>query len=373
MVDFSILFETPECQMDMFMNACKKGDIKLVNNLIPFVSKEVKEAIYGASLNGHIAVVDRLLQEPTNRMFRSAIVINTFRYGHVDVANSLILEDKTCVDPSFIDEAFLMSNNIDVITKLVQGVNSSNVLFKKLINAIQGGRIDIVDVLLHNEYNRIDPLLHDNEAFFHAIQFGRSEIVDLLLQDDTNHVYPNARHKSALQTACEYGHIQIVKRLLQEKDNLFDPYVNNNQTFYNACRWGHIQIAEILLQYPKILVGYSSAFIALCYCEKESCALQILEKLLQNKDNRFNPSVDGNKIFQIACKYKRTTIVERLLKDPRVDPTANDNYAYRISIKNNFVDIINLLFKVPNIESAFELGLLPAIKPKPNPNPNPTT
>jgi ankyrin repeat protein len=175
-----------------FDNMCSSGNLELVHLFLTMGEFEstftCTDAFCEASENGHIAIVDRLLQE-------------------------------SLVDPS-------VRNNVSIQ------------------KASENGHIAVVERLLQEP--SVDPFTNLNYAFRMACKNGNVEIVDILLQDDrVDPNYCNFFYKSALCEACDHGHISIVDRLLQEKD--VDPSIDTNCAIRLASLNGFANIVDMLL------------------------------------------------------------------------------------------------------------------------------
>ena len=167
-----VLFDEIENQQKVFTDAYNNSDdVELVNMLIEYTEIDVSatnnSAIRLASRNGHIAVVDRLLQDVTGRVDPSDANNSAIRlasqYGHIAVVDRL-LQDRG-VDPSADDNYAIRA-------------------------ASENGHIAVVDRLLQD--GRVDPSADDNYAIRMASHCGHIAVVDRLLHDGTGRVDPSA-------------------------------------------------------------------------------------------------------------------------------------------------------------------------------------
>jgi ankyrin repeat protein len=147
-----LLFDTTTEHQQTFDNACKTGNIHLVNILLEFEfvdpSADDNYAIRVACSCGHISVVDRLLHEDS--------------------------------DPSADDNYAIRI-------------------------ASENGHIDVVDRLLQD--NRVEPRDVNNNAIFCAITNGHVAVVDRLLQ---------CVHPFTINIAINYKHKAIIEFLIQD-------------------------------------------------------------------------------------------------------------------------------------------------------------
>jgi len=186
-------------------------------------------AIGDASYNGHLSVVNRLLQDP--RVDPSAddnnAIIGACQYGHLPVVDRLLQDDR--VDPSALKNTALHE-------------------------AVTFGHVSVVDRLLQE--SRVTP---STEVLWLAALQGHLSVVDRLLQDAR--VDPSAYDESSpLQVACERGHLPIVERLLQE--SRVDPTLDDNHAIRMASDFCQISVVKRLLQDARVVSTLSEEELA---------------------------------------------------------------------------------------------------------------
>jgi ankyrin repeat protein len=157
-----------------FMNACNKGDLDMVHELLPLVSTSTALTI----ASPHPRIFNSLLEKtkPTDKHLRLAC-----QYGNVDAVKFLLSK----VDPSFGD----------------------NIAMKE---AIASKNSKVVELLLSDP--RVDPSAGDNFAIKSACKNGSTEIVEMLIKD--GRVDPTVDNNYAIRVACWDNHPEIVKILL---------------------------------------------------------------------------------------------------------------------------------------------------------------
>jgi ankyrin repeat protein len=139
-----------------------------------------------ASKNGHLAVVERLLQEPWDPR----------------------------VDPSALEN-------------------------DALEHAILNDETAIVQRLLQDP--RVDPSLHNNFIIRWASKHGHIDLVNQLLQEPLcSRIDPSANNNEAIQSASCNNHLCIVERLLQ--DPRVDPTADNNYAIRHASANGRLAV-----------------------------------------------------------------------------------------------------------------------------------
>ena len=121
--------EEEEDEQQKFIRYCQLGNLEKVNEYLETSLHYISYALYVASTNGQISIVDRLLQS-------------------------------NCVDPP--DKEIFTYNDI-------------------LIYTISKNYVEIVDLLLKDP--RVDPSVNNNQAIRIAKSNDQIEIVDLLIKD----------------------------------------------------------------------------------------------------------------------------------------------------------------------------------------------
>jgi hypothetical protein len=188
-----------------FAWAAGSGHVEVVNLLLDTPGRGIdpadyhNKAIRNAAENGHLDVVDRLLQDqrvnpndddgvPYNDDEYPAIVLASIR-GHVEVVARLLR------DP-----------------RVIPGIRDSSAV----IYASAEGHLDIVKLLLayrnlaHPEW-QVDPAARDNWALIMAARNGHVHVVDFLLKDDS--VDPTDFGHTAITQADAYEHEKVVALL----------------------------------------------------------------------------------------------------------------------------------------------------------------
>ena len=187
----------------------------------------------------------------------------------------------------------IKTNNVELLNLsmefLIMNSNNLQFIFNESYKFTHS-HIVVIDKLLQEQKNRVDPSAGNNEAIRRASGYGRVDVVDRLLQDVR--VDPSADSNYAIRYASCNGHIAVVDRLLQ--DRRVDPSADDNFAIHLASRNGHVAVVERLLQ-----------------------------------DDRVEPTVKNNFAIRIASQNGHNAVVDRLLQDRtgRVDLSANKNSA----------------------------------------------
>jgi hypothetical protein len=194
----TVLFEEKgdEEKQSIFMSACKKGDVEIVHMLLEYTDFVPPATMISvASENGHVTIVERLLQKPI-----------------------------MCMDPSDDDNFAIRI-------------------------ASENGHVAVVDRLLQEPTRFVNPSDFDNYAIRFASENGHIEVVERLLQD--SRVDPFAVGNYAILWACRNGHIAVVDRLLQEITKYLIPFYYIHGSIRCSSYNGHADIVYILLQYKR--------------------------------------------------------------------------------------------------------------------------
>jgi len=151
----------------VFMDACKNGNTDIVDVWLMMDIVEIKSPIFDdtgpiceASTFGNVEVVDRLLQYTKKRLMvdppesKNVALMYAINNGHINVVDRLLQDDR--VDPSSHD----------------------NIAFRLACN--YNGHINVVDRLLQDD--RVDPLIFDNYTARLAAAYSNIAIFDRLIQ-----------------------------------------------------------------------------------------------------------------------------------------------------------------------------------------------
>jgi ankyrin repeat protein len=180
--------------------------------------------IQWASENGHVQIIDMLLQDKTGRVDPS---INNNWPFQLAVINQQLA----------VVERMLQDARVDPST-------DDNYAFLK---AVENKDIAMVERLLQD--TRVDPSTEENLAFAFAVKNNDLVMVERLLQDPR--VDPSPEDNFAFRFACKNGYYDIVERLLQ------DPRIDLNDAKSEIIRldstYKHLPIVNRILQDPRVV------------------------------------------------------------------------------------------------------------------------
>jgi surface antigen len=191
------------------------------------MSQEVKfETFFDHAAHGRLADVQRMIDSGElhgHRKLNDALV-RAAENGHVDVVDCLL--QYAMFDPSADD---------NYAVRL----------------AARHGHIAVVERLLQDK--RVDPSADDNYAVRRAAGYGHLAVVERLLQDVR--VDPSDDNNYAVRWAACFGHVAVVKRLMQDKR--VDPSAHNNYAVRLAavCGNGLLAVVDLLLEDDRVDVA----------------------------------------------------------------------------------------------------------------------
>ena len=124
------------------------------------------------------------------------------------------------------------------------------------IVACQKGHLELVRVLIANQRIRVNHLTQDHfSPLLLACQNGHVDVVKLLLANPR--VSITASHLKTftpLYAACRAGHLAVVNILLADKRiNINQSSYTGGTPFLIACQHGHVGVVKCLLESPRIL------------------------------------------------------------------------------------------------------------------------
>lgn len=315
---------SPFCT-SLLLSACEIGDIDMIDRLFRMYpnldpSFDGNHCIIYASTNGHLEIVDRLLQDPRvdPTVNDNKPIVSACENDHAKVVERLLQDSR--VDPN-------VSNDLP------------------LREACSNGHLEVVRLLFSNK--KVQPMMGWNYWVGRVIEQGYLDIAEWMFQDARISTVPyNDIPNECMKNACMNNKIAQVKRMLQ--DPRVDPTINDNLPLRKAVNHGNHKVTELLLQDPR--VDPSSISEDLLFNPCYYWWPRTLDALLN--DPRINPSVNDFNPILTAFKRrhnkadnceKHIQIVNRLLRDPRVDPSLDDNEALILAYKSNCKAIKRIL------------------------------
>ncbi|KAL8802033.1 MAG: hypothetical protein Q9200_006727 [Gallowayella weberi] len=294
-------------------------------------------SLKSAAKGGHLAVVERLLQEKAD--VNAAAGYDGGRTalqaaaggGHLAVVERL-LQEKADVNAGAADydgrtalQAAAGGGHLAVVERLLQekaDVNAAAAGYDGGRTALQaaagGGHLAVVERLLQEKADVNAAASYDRgrTVLQAAAGEGHLAVVERLLQEkaDVNAGAADYNGRTALQAAAGGGHLAVVERLLQEKANINAAASSNGRTALQAAAGGgHLAVVERLLQEKADVnadaAGYNGR-TALQAAAGEG-HLAVVERLLQKKAD-VNAGAAGWTALQAAARGGHLAVVERL-------------------------------------------------------------
>eukprot|EP00455_Lapot_gusevi_P019844 TRINITY_DN2111_c0_g4_i1.p1 TRINITY_DN2111_c0_g4~~TRINITY_DN2111_c0_g4_i1.p1 ORF type:complete len:436 (+),score=43.95 TRINITY_DN2111_c0_g4_i1:62-1309(+) len=214
--------------------------------------------------------------------------------------------------------------------------------------AAKNGHLSVTNRLL--QVPGVDPSAQANEAIRMAAANGHLAIVDRLLREAG--VDPTAQNNMALRQASKHGHIAIVDRLLQAPSvmELLSQVPDGNlltqlgEVLRVVAETGDLALVNRLLEIPNLDVPTS--------CAIQSAALrghmEVTERLLQVLGvDELEPV---NMAVLCAAHEGHVDVLDRLLQVPGVDPTTHDYLAIQHAVENRRIPALARLLQVPELQ-----------------------
>ncbi|MBT4963250.1 MAG: ankyrin repeat domain-containing protein [Francisellaceae bacterium] len=182
--------------------------------------------------NGHVSIVDRLLQIPcvaaNAAVHENRALIAAAENGHITIVNRLL------EIPSVTTNAAALDN-------------------QALISAAEHGHIDVINRLLKIPSVAANAAACNNLALIFSAKNGYLQTADKLLEIISVTENAAIRDNYALSLAAENGHIDIVKRLLKISSVAANISARNNYALVSSIENDHLEISYILasLQWPR--------------------------------------------------------------------------------------------------------------------------
>ncbi|KAK7227436.1 hypothetical protein V2G26_015439 [Clonostachys chloroleuca] len=182
-------------------NACTRAEPFFLNK----VTSYGETALQAASLHGHLAIVQRLIEggadiRQESGDFGTALLAAAIQ-GHLEIVQLLITKGADINQQSGSYGTALQAASVRGNLEIVE------LLIKK------GANVDL-------EGDNHATALQAQSALQAASASGHIEIVKLLLKEGANTNQESSYYGTALQAASAFGHIEIIKLLLKEGANI---------------------------------------------------------------------------------------------------------------------------------------------------------
>jgi ankyrin repeat protein len=305
---------TPEQKaiQEQFSTACRKGDEKIVRELIvdPRIDinkrKQGYSPLFLACREGHLEIVKLLLSRQDIDVKAATKNVSSPFYaacknGHTQVVTELLADAR--IDPN----------------------QKTKTGFTPLHIACSSSKEKVVQLLLQDPRVIKDAEDDEGRTPFHIVcERGASQITQMFL--DIPGIDINKADKvgsTPFFAACINNHLVIVAQLLAFRHLDVNKATKDGRTpFYAACRNGHVSIVRRLLQsgYPVDVNKETEKGFTAFYRACEESYKEIVSLLIADPRVDVNKATkDGKTPFFVACAKNEQNIVATLLNDPRVD------------------------------------------------------
>ncbi len=237
---------------DEFLESCNMGNLDEVKHAIECLTPEIiasneNKAFRFAASNGHLAVVNRLLEIEA------------------------VSDNATALHNEALCGASL-NGRINVVYRLLEiaAVRDSAAEFGSLALRVAAfkGHIDVVNCLLKIDAVRNAAAVKNNAAFRWAAADGRLAVVNRLLEIEAVSNNATAEDNEALRRAAAEGHLAVVRRLLNE-DNVRALAISElklNFSDKNSDQQINILIGRLAEINPKLMKSFrNSEAQTLCF------------------------------------------------------------------------------------------------------------
>jgi ankyrin repeat protein len=177
----------------------------LLNHPLEIRTKWIDEAMIRAAGNGHLEVVEHLIQRGANvHAFNDCALIRASGNGLLPVVARLL---KLGADPSVYNGEALIaacgSGYIEVAEALLPLYSSGTIKGQALISASRNGHVKIAELLLKQG---ADVHCLQDDSLVYAARNGHFEVVKLLLEHGAD---KGAQNNLALDLSKRYGHHRV--------------------------------------------------------------------------------------------------------------------------------------------------------------------
>jgi ankyrin repeat protein len=312
--------------------------------------------LQSAAREGHLAVIELLLQEKANvnvvgENGRTALQAAA-EGGHLAVVERLLQEeaDVNAITAEYEGRTALQAaaegGHLAVVERLLQEEADVNAAAAKydgrtaLQAAAEGGHLAVVERLLQEKADvNAAAAYNGRTALQAAAEGGHLAVVERLLQEkaDVNAATAYNR-RTALQAAAEGGHLAVVERLIQEKADVNAAAVYNGRTALQAAaEGGHLAVVERLLQEKADVNATAAEYKGRTALQAaiEGGHLALVERLLQEKAdvNAAAAEHEGRTALQAAAEKGHLAMVERLLQEEADVNAAAAEYEGRTALQ----------------------------------------
>lgn len=218
--------EDPGSNKTPLIEACIKGYIEIVKQLLAKGAKANSFSLEYALFNNHVEIAEILVNHGVkfNEIRLHSLISHAIENGYIQVLE------------------FLKKNNVNVNTANEYG-------FTSLMQACKHGKLEIVKFLLNNEANIHGQNQHGISPLLWAIAEGHFDIVQLLIEKGANINSADMSKFTPLMYAAYRGYKNIVQFLLNNDADVKKITQHGKTALSLAQETNRIEIVEILQEH----------------------------------------------------------------------------------------------------------------------------
>jgi ankyrin repeat protein len=227
---------------NFFIQAARGGNVDTLNALLARggfeVTADQNYALCVAARNGHLALVERLLQIPT--VVEQVTADDNGALRRAALGGHLTVVERLLEIPAVVEQAAAKNNDA-------------------LRWAAFYGQLAVVERLLQIPAVVEQATADDNRALGCAAENGHLVVVERLLQIPAVVEQAAADNNCALCAAAENGHLAVVERLLQIPAVEEQATADDNYALREAALNGHLAVRDRLLEIPSVRAAVLAA------------------------------------------------------------------------------------------------------------------
>ena len=303
---------TREKNINLFLEACKTGDINMIKQLIYIVNTEwyrIKCMFEILCKEGHNEIIKYIIDNLSEE-YNEYKNLAAYKFTCMNIREIFSTSLKCAGNVSCIEI-------IQYIIDIQQKHNIQNMIDIQniFIDACGNGQLDVIKYLLR--YENINIHINNEKAFITACHGGNIDIVKYLINycekyDEKINIH--ADYDKAFFLCCINNRIDVIEYLLKycEKNNsIID--IKNREIFSYTCASGSLSIIKLLLEYGerignKIDIHHNYDNALLYACERNR--IEIILFLL-NYDTISNNMIT---ILEEGCKYFSVDTITQIFK-----------------------------------------------------------
>lgn len=373
--------------------ASAAGHLDVVNWLLHFpeVRSNINDgqdssALYLAITNNHLDVVNTLMKHPSvmkhitnnTNIFRAVVYS-----GNIQIVNAFLSYEcfihylsKSSFDllecsakqafPELFNKLLELKTEKDVLETTGDKYNFLYLQLVLLSGAIEGGSIDIVNIILGNSFVA-DNLDYESERFnllYLAAHYGHLDVLNRLLQVPKIMEHLDSEGISALQAAACKGALDLVNRLLEFREVQDRLAADENDAVIGAASNGHVDVVNRLLEFPQVIEGIANQNNRLLFEAISFDNHVLFDSLLEFPEVVKQIAVDDNWILINAIDNGNPYFINRLLEFP--DVLANidcvENHVIQKAAETGNLELVNRLLEFPQVKVKLYHSLALAIQ-----------